>query len=67
MVSRVASAVAWWLSEHLGADIDLRADLDQVPALADERDSHWRRIGEASFLTDAEKRSALGLPPLAEG
>lgn len=66
LVSRVASAVAWWLSEHLGAEIDLRADPDQVPALAEERDGQWKRIGEALFLTDAEKRAALGLPPLAE-
>ncbi|WP_199261693.1 phage portal protein [Paracoccus binzhouensis] len=67
LVARVASAVAWWLSEHLGAEIGLRADPDQVPALAEERDSHWRRIGDAAFLTEAEKRAALGLPPLAEG
>lgn len=66
LVSRVASAVAWWLSEHLGTEIDLRADPDQVPALAEERDGQWKRIGEALFLTDAEKRAALGLPPLAE-
>ncbi|CAM3879829.1 phage portal protein [Paracoccus yeei] len=66
LVSRVASAVAWWLSEHLGAEIDLRADPDQVPALAEERDGQWKRIGEALFLTDAEKRAALGLPPVAE-
>ena len=67
LVSRVASAVAWWLSEHLGAEVDLRPDPDQVPALAEERDQQWKRIGEASFLTDAEKRAALGLPPLPEG
>ena len=65
LVSRVASALAWWLSEHLGAEVDLRADPDQVPALAEERDQQWRRIGEAAFLTEAEKRVALGLPPLA--
>ncbi|WP_323010342.1 phage portal protein [Paracoccus sp. (in: a-proteobacteria)] len=70
LVSRAASAVAWWLSEHLGAEVDLRADPDQVPALAGERENQWRRIGEATFLTQAEKRAALGLPPLmpdAEG
>ena len=50
-----------------GSTIELRPDLDQVPALAAERDAQWKRIGEASFLTDAEKRAALGLPPLAEG
>ncbi len=66
LANRVAASVAWWLSEHLGADIDLRPDPDQVPALAEERDQHWRRIGEAAFLTLAEKRAALGLPPAAE-
>ncbi|MBT0781627.1 phage portal protein [Paracoccus sp. pheM1] len=66
LVSRVAGALAWWLSEHLGAEIDLRADPDQVPALAEERDQHWKRVGEAGFLTPAEKRAALGLPPLAD-
>lgn len=64
LMARVASTVAWWLGEHLGTEIDLRPDPDQVPALAEERDQQWRRIGAASFLTDAEKRAALGLPPL---
>ncbi len=67
LVSRVAASVAWWLSEHLGAEIDLRPDPDQVPALAEERDQHWRHVGEAAFLSMAEKRAALGLPPLVEG
>ena len=64
LVTRVAASVAWWLSEHLGAEVDLRPDPDRIPALADERDAQWKRIGEASFLTDAEKRALLGLPPL---
>lgn len=67
LVTRVAASVAWWLSEHLGAEVDLRPDPDQIPALAEERDQQWRRVNEAAFLTDAEKRAALGLPPLAEG
>ena len=67
LAARVAASVAWWLSEHLGAEVDLRPDPDQVPALAEERDQQWQRISAAGFLTDAEKRAALGLPPLAEG
>lgn len=65
LATRVAAGVAWWLSEHLGEEIDLKPDLDQIPALAAERDQHWARVGAASFLTDAEKRAALGLPPVA--
>ena len=67
LVARVAASIAWWLSEHQGAEVDLRPDPDQVPALAEERDQLWRRIGDADFLSVAEKRAALGLPPLAEG
>ena len=67
LATRVAASLAWWLSEHLGDEIDLKPDLDQIPALAAERDQHWGRVGAATFLSDAEKRAALGLPPLAGG
>jgi len=66
MVSRVSSAVSHWLSEYLGEPVELRPDLDQVPALSAERDNQWRRVSEAAFLTDSEKRALLGLPRLAE-
>ncbi|MCA0272696.1 MAG: phage portal protein [Proteobacteria bacterium] len=67
LATRVTAAVAYWLSTHLGEQVELRPDLDQVPALAAERDQQWKRVGEALFLTDAEKRAILGLPPLADG
>lgn len=67
LASRVVAAVGHWLSTHLGEQVDLRPDLDQVPALAAERDQQWQRVGAAEFLTQAEKRAILGLPPLAEG
>ncbi|HMO71678.1 MAG TPA: phage portal protein, partial [Paracoccaceae bacterium] len=49
-----------------GEAVELRADLDQVPALSVERDAQWARVAAADFLTPAEKRAALGLPPLPE-
>ena len=67
LATRVTAAIAYWLSTHLGEEIELRPDLDQVPALASERDQQWKRVGAARFLTDAEKRSILGLPRLADG
>ena len=42
----------------------MRPDLDLIPALAVERDAAWARVAAADFLTAAEKRRALGLPPL---
>ncbi|WP_343115791.1 phage portal protein [Ostreiculturibacter nitratireducens] len=67
LATRVTASVAHWLSTHLGENVELRPDLDQVPALAAERDQQWARVGAASFLTDAEKRMLLGLPRVAEG
>lgn len=67
LAERVAASLAWWLSEHLGDEVSLRPDPDRVPALADERDRQWARIQDAAFLTEAEKRSLLGLPPLEQG
>lgn len=44
--------------------LNLRYDLDQVPALAPRRQMVWERIQNADFLTRNEKREALGYPPL---
>lgn len=66
LATRVTAAVAHWLSGHAGDPVELRPDLDQVPALAPEREATWRRVGSASFLTEAEKRALLGLPPVME-
>ena len=67
LAQKVLAHMAGWLSGIAGVVVDLEPDLDQVPALAMERDSHWRRIAEADFLTEAEKRRLLGLPERSEG
>lgn len=67
LVARVMSSVGDWLSDYTGEEFELRPDLDRVPALADERDAQWRRVSEADFLSNAEKRALLGLPVLEVG
>ncbi|MCC6304191.1 MAG: phage portal protein [Rhodobacteraceae bacterium] len=67
LAARVVAAMAEWLGRFGGEAVELRPDLDRVPALAAERDQHWSRVGAAAFLTDAEKRVLLGLPPHPEG
>ncbi|MEM8536388.1 MAG: phage portal protein [Pseudomonadota bacterium] len=67
LATRVHSALAAWLSDYTHDDFALRPDLDQIPALSVERDAQWRRVSDAAFLTDAEKRSLLGLPALEVG
>lgn len=67
LASRVLAELAQWLGGHLGEVVALRPDLDQLPALSAERDAQWARVAAADFLTTAEKRAALGLPPLPDG
>ena len=67
LATRVVAAVSHWLSEFAGEAVELKPDLDQVPALAAERDQQWARVAGASFLSDAEKRSLLGLPAVEDG
>jgi HK97 family phage portal protein len=67
LAGKVTSALAHWLSVGAGTDVRLAPDLDQVPALAAEREAQWRRIAAADFLTRAEKRAMLGLPPVEPG
>ena len=66
LVQRVTAAVAHWLSVFTEEAVELRPDLDQIPALAAERDQQWARVGAAVFLSDTEKRVLLGLPRLSE-
>ncbi len=62
LATRVSAQLSRWLSEFHGAPVVLKPDLDQVPALAAEREALWTRVTAAGFLSDAEKRSLLGLP-----
>jgi HK97 family phage portal protein len=67
LATRVTAALADWLGGQVGEVVELKPDLDQVPALSAERDSQWRRVSDAVFLTQSEKRHLLGLPAIVEG
>jgi HK97 family phage portal protein len=60
VAGRVADAVAAGLSLQSNEIVSLKPDLDQVEALAPDRDALWKRVNEATFLTAAEKREAVG-------
>ncbi|MGR3500994.1 phage portal protein [Pseudaestuariivita sp.] len=67
LVSKVTAHLGHWLDGFSGDGVALKPDLDQIAALSAEREAQWRSIGEADFLSDAEKRQLLGLPPLEIG
>ncbi len=62
----LASKLLAALGEGLAAwfpDAALAIDLDRVPALSEDRERLWAQIGDAEFLSAAEKRAMLGLSP----
>lgn len=61
LIQKVAGALSWFLSQHMQEGVSLQPDLDFVTALAPEREAQWARIANADFLSNAEKRSLLGL------
>ncbi|MEZ5872403.1 MAG: phage portal protein [Nitratireductor sp.] len=60
LASRVAASLGNWLSGHGGENFRLDFDRDGVEALASDREALWKRLNEATFLTDDEKRQAAG-------
>ncbi|WP_082475491.1 phage portal protein [Rhizobium sp. Leaf341] len=60
LINRTATALSAFLSDRFDTPLQLGADLDQVSGLAGERSELWARLGAADFLTDAEKRAAVG-------
>ncbi len=61
LVTRTADSLAAWLEPAFGR-ARLVPDLDALEALASERESLWRRVQAADFLTVDEKREAVGYP-----
>lgn len=65
LARKILDGLAEALRPHF-PEIDLHIDLDQVPALAEDREKLWARVTDADFLTDDEKRGLLGLAPAGD-
>ena len=66
LATRLLGDIAHGLNAWFGSQVELRVDMDALPALGPEREVLWRRVGEADFMTVPEKRAAVGLPPMPE-
>jgi HK97 family phage portal protein len=60
LVTRTAASFATWFSEEGQTALRLVPDLDQLSGLSTERSELWARVGAAAFLSDDEKRQAVG-------
>jgi HK97 family phage portal protein len=64
LLKRIGASLSNWLSEGQGEGrgkgLHLQPDLDGIAGLTGERDALWTRVEGASFLSDKEKRAAVG-------
>lgn len=66
LVKRTAESLGSWLGPQFGEQVKLSINRESVEAIAPDLEKQWARINAADFLTDDEKRAALGYAPLDE-
>ena len=63
LVQNVTDALNQWLCPLFGNGLSLVLDNDSVSALSPRREAAWARVQNADFLTEDEKRAAVGYGP----
>jgi HK97 family phage portal protein len=63
LVARTAKELSAWLGQAFGDTLRLWYDADSIDSLNSDRDSLWARVDAATFLTEDEKREAVGYRP----
>lgn len=65
LLDKLAQDWTNWLGEPFG--LELRPDLDQIPAIVDKRKTLWTMLDASPSLTTNEKREAMGYEPIEGG
>ena len=63
LINRTLDSFTHWLQPRFGDGLVLAVDEDRLEGLTDERQLVWQRLAEADFLTEDEKREAVGYGP----
>jgi HK97 family phage portal protein len=64
LANRIAATFSNWLTPLYGEDLRLVINADGVDALGADRAAMWSRVTSADFLTENEKREAVGYEAL---
>ncbi len=67
LVHRTLDSFTHWLKPIFGDGLRLAIDEDRVEGLGSEREAVWQRLSNAEFLTEDEKREAVGYSPVERG
>ena len=63
LVARTAKELSAFLGQAFGEALRLWYDADRIDGLSGDRDALWARVEAATFLTEDEKREAVGYRP----
>lgn len=64
LANKTACDIGNWLSGNFDDGIALIPNVEMVDALSADKNGLWERLGQADFLSNNEKREALGYLPL---
>ena len=59
--------ISKWLAKLCGENYTLKLDKDNIPAIANKRETIWERLEKVSFMTINEKRKQVGLAKIQGG
>ena len=65
LVKKTAASLSAWV-KPVYPDAFFICETASIDALSADRDQLWRRVTNADFLSDGEKRALLGLPAVSE-
>lgn len=65
LLARIGDDWTNWIGKPYG--LELKPDLDQIPAIVDKRQTLWAMLDQSRSLTINEKREAMGFQPIAGG
>lgn len=60
LLNLITNELSVWLKQLFRTNLVLTYDMDSIPALVTRREAEWRKINAATFLTNDEKREAVG-------
>jgi HK97 family phage portal protein len=63
LLERFQHAFTQFVAKRYDENLRFSYDVDAIAALAPRREATWRKLSDASFLSENEKRQALGYSP----
>lgn len=64
LIAKTMDPLAEWLTD---GEIEIKPDLDKIPAIVDKLQTLWTMLDQTTSLTTNEKREAMGYGPIEGG